>query len=117
MFKCTNTFISNIILDLQVSNSISGCGPVNNGYLGSFDINYFRYYEVICSDEIITENQRDNYNFKMYNHTVKQSCIFKNSSIPYNSNISIRMKETTELKSNFTVPLGSEFSIIPTICD
>ncbi len=114
---------TNLEIDLQVGGGEGQCPPRNvdgssvlNGSLGNYDINYFRYYQLSCSNEIITETLGDNYNFYNYVHDIKQSCIFKNTSIPTNTDISIRASDFVTLKNNFSVPLGVEFSIIPTKC-
>ncbi len=105
----------NLWIDLQIDTE-AGCRPsITNGYLGSFDINYFRYYELHCSNEIITEVQGNNYDFNTYNHDIKKSCIFNNTIVNKN-NITVRAYDFVELKDDFEVPLGTTFSIIPTVC-
>ena len=93
------------------------CPPdILDGLLGYFDINYFRYYQLLCSSEIITEAQGNGYNFNNYTYKVKKSCIFKNASVPNNTDISIRATDFIELKENFEVPLGATLYLDITPC-
>jgi len=101
---------TNVKIDLQTDRFETGwCPPsISNGILGYYDINYFRYYQLRCGNEIITESQGNGYDFNNFIFNVKKSCIFKNTSIPVGTNISIRATDFIELKENFEVPLGAE---------
>ncbi|MCL2682870.1 MAG: family 16 glycosylhydrolase [Bacteroidales bacterium] len=108
---------TNLLIDLQVGGA-GRCPPnITNGILGYFDINYFRYYKLNCSNTVITEDQGNGYNFNNYTYTVKKSCIFKNTSIPSGKSIIIRATDFVELKENFQVPLGAELYIDVNPCE
>jgi beta-glucanase (GH16 family) len=109
-----------LYIDLQIDQF--GCTSPKttaNSFIGSFLVNYFKYYALpTCSGEI-TETQGDNYNFANWSNAitnVKKYCIFKNSSLPSNSNVVIRSSDYVELKSNFTVS-GAVLEIMPKPCN
>lgn len=109
-----------LYIDLQIDNA--GCTSPKttaNFFIGSFRINYFKYYALpTCSGEI-SETQGDNYDFTNWSNTltnVKKYCIFKNCSLPSNSNVIIRANDYVELESNFTVS-GSVLTIMPKPCN
>lgn len=111
---------NNILISLQIDPDEPGYCPPNTSYnhaLGYYDVSYFNYYTLNCSNETITESEGTNYNFNNYTHDIKRSVIFKNSTIPSNKYITIRASEFVELKDNFTVPIGARLSIMPTRCN
>ena len=109
-----------LFIDLQTDPDPRHLNPrtVQGTFVGSFRVNYFRYYELIeCSGEI-TETLGDGYNFTGWSNdlsNVKRYCIFKNTSTASNSNVIIH-SSNVELKSNFTVPVGAVFEIQVTPC-
>jgi len=111
---------TNVHIDLQITNptecAITSSG---DGELGRYNINYFRYYNMQCPSIpiVIDEIQGNSYNWSNYVYNLKQSCIFKNTSIlnPQKIN-SIRFTDFVELKSDFEVSLGAELTILPSTC-
>lgn len=105
-------------IDLQTGKFGEGCAPDSsiNGLLGYFDVNYFRYYQLSCSDEVITESQGNGYNFNNYTSDVKRSCVFKNTTIPYGNSITVRATDFIELKESFEVPIGASYTAIVHDC-
>jgi len=79
-------------------------------------VDYVKVYQLKCGNEVIDETQGNGYNFNNYTYNVKESCIFKNTSIPNGANMSIRATDFIELKENFEVPLGAELYLDVTPC-
>ena len=101
-------------IDLQTGNS-GQCPPnINNGLLGYFDVNYFRYYQLNmdCNTDVNEIADFDNFYF-----AVKKSITLSGATIiPQNSKITLRATDYILLQSGFEVPLGAEFCIEPTSC-
>jgi hypothetical protein len=112
-----------INLNLKPDNDGRNCESPrteDNFFLGSFQINYFKYYALPLPEcnGYITEASGDNYNFSSWDNStsnIKKFCFFKNCSLSSSSDIVIRCGDV-ELMSNFTIPLGAEFEIQPTPC-
>lgn len=108
-----------LYLDLEVDASCTNPTNQSNFFIGSFQINYFRYYTPATCSGVIDEIHGDGYNFTSWDNSinnVKVYCIFKNTSIPTGSTTIIRTSDYVELKENFTVPYGSTLEINPTHC-
>lgn len=109
-----------LFIDLQLDDN--GCmSPLNNAdqYLGSFEVNYFKYYTRKSCSPSITETIGNNYDFSAWlntPNTIRQYIVFKNTTIPNNTTIQTFSSEMT-LMSNFTVPLGSEFEVNIAPCE
>ncbi len=104
----------NVFIDLQgeIKEGPGGYPDLTTPHLlGYFDIDYFRYWRLIPGSEIIDETEGNGYNFNTFSYGIKQSCIFKNTSVPSSPKIAIRYTDFVELKANFTVPDGVEFGI------
>lgn len=103
----------NLYIDLQIQ---SVCSPsITNGYLGSFDINLFGYYELNL-DCITVVN--DIGNFNTYEYAVKKSISLGGATtIPTNSKITLRATDFLQLNAGFEIPLGSEFVLYQSDCN
>ncbi|MBN1599489.1 MAG: family 16 glycosylhydrolase [Bacteroidales bacterium] len=101
---------------------------INNGILPSSTllpqtmiVDYFRYYELNFDNcnldvTILTNSQLNNFEFgvrKNINIGNGSSSI----SLDQGDNVTFRATESTFIEGDFTVPLGSEFNVIPTICN
>ncbi|MCF8404140.1 MAG: glycoside hydrolase family 16 protein [Bacteroidales bacterium] len=105
-------------IDLQIQDGdCTSPRTVANTYLGSFQVDYFRYYGLQeCGEPFI----RYGYLFLNWINSVsdiKEYCIFTNSSVGSNSNVVIRASDYVELRGSFLVPLGTVFEITPTPCN
>ncbi len=80
----------------------------------SMYIQYIRYYrlKMDCSTHV----NQSGFNFNTHNYAVKKSYTIYNSTVPSSSKNTLRATDYILLKSNFTVPLGSELAIVPTPC-
>lgn len=77
-------------------------------------VDYIRIYDLKMScDEVINKTNLD---FQTFNYSVKKSITLKSSTVPSNSQVTLRATDFVELQGNFEVPLGSEFTIVPTKC-
>ncbi len=108
-------------IDLQIQDG--GCTSPRtapNTFIGSLQVNYFRYYALQACSGSITEASGNGYNFSNWSNAlsnVKDYCIFMNTSVASSSNIVIRASDYVEHKGDFTVPLGAEFEITPKPCN
>jgi len=79
------------------------------------EIDYIRYYtlKLDCNIEVV----QSNFNFATHQYSVKKLYKLSNSLVPVGGRHTLRATDYIELNSEFTVPLGAEFAIIPTdIC-
>ena len=106
---------TNVYIDLQVGDP-TRCPPsITNGILGYFDINYFRYYKLKYDCKT---NVTQIPNFNTYNYAVKKSIsLSSTTTIPPNSNITLRATDFIELQAGFEVPAGAELYLDITPCD
>jgi beta-glucanase (GH16 family) len=105
-------------IDLQTSDNCGNLRPTGT-HLGSYLINYFRYYELPTCNGDITEVVGDNYDFTGWSNAfnnVKGYCIFKNKTLSSTENIIVRHNDYVELKDDFIVPVGAELLIEPKPC-
>ena len=111
-----------LFIDLQLNPDSFGCANIRKSagtFIGSFQVNYFRYYATPNCNSAITETDGNNFNFSGWSNTlsiVRDYCVFKNTSIPSNSHIIVRAHNYVQLKGSFTVPLGAILEIKPTNC-
>jgi hypothetical protein len=82
------------------------CPPkIDNGTLGCYDVNYFRYYQLKCSNAVVNEIP----NFNEYCYAVKKSITLSGATtIPAGENIILRATDFIELKPGFEVPPNTE---------
>lgn len=78
------------------------------------EIDYIKHYtlKTDCQINII----QSNFNFISHNYSLKKSYHLTNSVFPTNSKQTLRMTDYVILDGEFSVPIGSEFAIIPTPC-
>jgi beta-glucanase (GH16 family) len=113
-----------LFIDLQLMKDPAGnCTNLRTSagtFIGSFQVNYFNYYALpICNGEI-SELTGNNYNFSNWSNSlsnVKKYCIFNNTSLTSTSNVIVRFNDSAELKTNFTVPKGAGFELMPKPCN
>jgi len=79
------------------------CLPNTSNFTDYMYIDYVKVHKLNCGNSIITESIGNGFNFNNYIYNVKKSCIFKNTSIPNNKNISVRATDFIELKENFEI--------------
>lgn len=78
----------------------------------SYQIDYIRYYNMKMDCKTVVN--KSNFDFNKFNYAVKKSITLKNSSVPQNGKFTLRATDFIELQGEFTVPFGSELTIIPT---
>ena len=81
----------------------------------TYEIDYVKVYNLKCNKNTVVNEIS---NFNTYNYAVKKSISMSNATtIPPNSNISLRATDFIELKAGFEVPLGSELYLDITSCE
>jgi hypothetical protein len=108
-----------LFIDLQTDGSCSVGNNSANQFVGAFQVNYFRYYTPKSCNAPITEIIGNNYNFTGWVNSpnnVREYCRFKNTTTPASSNIQV-FSEDVYLISDFEVPAGSSFEVVPEYCD
>jgi len=79
-------------------------------------VDYVKVYKLKCDKEETPVNEISNFN--TYNYTVKKSITMSNATtIPANSNITLRATDFIELKPGFEVQTGRELYLDVTPCD
>ena len=73
----------------------------------------FIIFEHLVLVDMLIESNVD---FTTFNYAVKKSITIGNSTIPQNSNVTLRATDFIQLNGGFTLPLGSELNIVPTPC-
>jgi beta-glucanase (GH16 family) len=86
-----------------------------------FKIDYFRFYELnrqFCDNDAYINNNSDFFNFQF---GIRNNIYVGNGTSSLNvlngSSSTLRAKNITVINSNFTVPIGAEFNIIPSLCN
>lgn len=102
-----------LYIDLQIH---PDCSPsISNGYLGSFDINFFGYYELNLDCKTIVNDISD---FSTYDYAVKKSISLGGATtIPTNSKITLRATDFLELNAGIEIPIGAEFVLYQSDCN
>lgn len=120
LIRSTNTQYSdnlipmNLYINVGVPASNFGKNFVSNSLFPyTYEIDYVRVYtlKMDCSTVI----NQSNVNFSTFN-AVKKSITISNSAVPSNSKVTLRATDFVQINGEFTVPLGSEFAIVPTPC-
>mgnify|MGYP001290719444 CR=1 FL=1 len=111
--------IDNAFLDSQYANLFPDpvCLPDASTDISlpqCFSIDYFRYYQLKMDCNTVVN--QSNVDFTTFNYAVKKSITIGNSTIPQNSNVTLRATDFIQLNGGFTLPLGSELNIVPTPC-
>ncbi len=113
------------VLDFQLMADQDNSGNVYPFYSGTpfpqyLNIDYFRYYQLKkdCNTDAIINNNTDLSNFVF---AVKRNITIGNGSttiyLNAGDNKTFRATNETTINGEFTVPIGSELSIIPTPCN
>lgn len=116
----TQYVVLNLAIGGNPSPHLDPATPIPSG--STMAINYFRYYQLNrqCTLDVSINNSTDLDNFYQ-NPAVKRSIIFGNGTAAINLNPlyknTFRASNEMILTGNFTVPLGCEFSLIPTPCN
>ncbi len=81
------------------------------------EVDYFRYHELSMDCNVEEVVIFDNYNFlDPANMAVKKSWTISSSTIPVNSNTTIRATDFIELKKGFNVPENTIFNAVTNPC-
>lgn len=80
----------------------------------TYEIDYVRIYnlKMDCSNVV----NLSNVDFLTFDYSVKKSITISNSIVPTTSKITLRATDFIQINGDFTIPLGSEFAIVPTPC-
>jgi len=106
---------TNLFIDLQTDDSAKCPPDILDGLLGCFDVNYFRYYQLKYDcNTVVTQIP----NFNTYNYAVKKSIsLSSTTTIPANSNITLRATDFIELQPGFSIDTGRELYLDVNPCD
>lgn len=80
----------------------------------TYEIDYVRIYNLQMDCNTVVN--QSNINFSTFNYAVKKSITISNSTIPFYNKVTLRATDFVQINGEFTVPLGSEFAIVPTPC-
>ncbi len=88
--------------------------PTDEPFTAEMLVDYVKVYSLKCDGQIVVEIQ----SFSSYNNLVKKSITMSNlTTIPANSNISLRATDFIELKLGFEVPTGRELYLDVSPCE
>jgi beta-glucanase (GH16 family) len=91
------------------------CGS-NVNFPAVMDIDWVKIFHLNMSG-CVSSNYSYSGDFTNYSWGVKKTVTINNaSSIPIGGNVTIRDSDYTIINGNFTIPIGAEFSVLPTNC-
>jgi len=103
-----------IILNLAIQSQSYYLPPTSPTFKEYMYVDYVKVYSLKCDkNTVVTQIP----NFNTYNYAVKKSISLSNTTtIPANSNITLRATDFIELKAGFEVPLGRELYLDVSPC-
>jgi beta-glucanase (GH16 family) len=105
-----------VMIDLQISDN--DCAPTASVVFPQYmKINYYRYYTLkkSCSDvKVVVGNDFDFLNSS--NFSLFKSFTVSNTTIPANSNVTVRATDFIDMDAGFDVPAGTGFTAIVMPC-
>ncbi|MDB5274604.1 MAG: hypothetical protein JWO58_2971 [Chitinophagaceae bacterium] len=117
-----------LLIDLQVTNYPNPL-DFTSAALGSMDVNYFRYYTMKKSNSscgsldlytISSNTDLTNYLNPSNNlENLKKTITIGSGtaiSVPSGTTVTMRATDEFDINGDFTVPLGSELDLIPSVC-
>jgi len=106
-----------IILNLAIQSQSKYYPPTSPPWSEQMLVDYVRVYSLKCEENPDMKVVNEIANFNTYNYAVKKSITMSNATtIPANSNITLRATDFIELKPGFSIDTGRELYLDVTSC-